>query len=202
MFKRAIAISVILLTLLIDQASKIWVKLSMTLGEDIPYLGDWARIHFVENEGMAFGLSFGGGIGKFLLTLFRLVAVLFIIYYIRQQVRNPKATKGFIICLSLILTGAIGNIVDSLFYGLLFNESTMTQVATMFPAQGYASIFHGRVVDMFYFPIYRGYLPDWIPVIHGRYMEFFPYIFNFADACITVGVFLVLIFQHKFFKED
>jgi signal peptidase II len=104
--------------------------------------------------------------------------------------------------LSLILTGAIGNIVDSLFYGVLFNESTMTQVATLFPDKGYASLFHGRVVDMFYFPIFRGYLPDWMPFVNGRYMEFFPYIFNFADAFITVGVFLVLIFQGRFFKED
>lgn len=202
MSKRAIAITVVLGSLIIDQASKIWVKLNMTMGEDIPYLGNWARIHFVENEGMAFGMSFGGGTGKFLLTLFRLFAVGFIIYFLRQQIKNPKAGKGFIVCLSLILTGAMGNIVDSLFYGVMFSESTFTDVAAFLPEQGYASLFHGHVVDMFYFPLFRGYLPGWMPLLHGRYVEFFPYIFNFADACITVGVAVVLLFQQRFFKED
>ena len=202
MSKKAIAVATIILSLIIDQASKIWVKLTMKSGDEFLYIGNWARIHFVENEGMAFGMSFGVGIGKFLLTLFRIIAVAFITYYHAQQIKDKKSSKGFVFALSLILVGAVGNIIDSIFYGQFFSHSE-GQVATLFPAGGgYASWFHGRVVDMFYFPIYRGILPNWIPFFGGKYFEFFQFIFNVADACITVGVFIILIFQKKFFKEE
>ena len=202
MSKKYIAILTVLLSLIIDQVSKVYVKLHMKLGDEIIYIHNWARIHFVENEGMAFGMSFGAGLGKLLLTVFRILAVAFIAYYLVQQVKNKKANKGFIFALSLILTGAVGNIIDSVFYGQIFTESTVTQVATLFPAKGYAGWLHGRVVDMFYFPMYRGVLPNWIPFFGGKYFEFFQFIFNVADACITVGVFIILIFQKSFFKEE
>ncbi|HRB92634.1 MAG TPA: lipoprotein signal peptidase [Chitinophagales bacterium] len=202
MSKKYIAILTVFISLIIYQVSKIYVKLNMKIGDDIPYIGNWARIHFVENEGMAFGMSFGEGMGKFLLTIFRIIAVGFISYYLVQQVKNKKASKGFIFALSLILTGAVGNIIDSIFYGQLFSESTPTQLATFLPEQGYANFFHGKVVDMFYFPMYGSILPKWIPFIGGKYYEFFQYIFNIADACITVGVSILLVFQKQFFKED
>lgn len=202
MSKKAIALLTIIISLVLDQLSKFWVKLSMRSGEEFSYIGNWARIHFVENEGMAFGMSFGAGMGKLMLTIFRIIAVLFITYYLTQQVKDKKSSKGFVFALSLILVGAVGNIIDSIFYGAIFSHSE-GQIATLFPATGgYADWFHGRVVDMFYFPMYRGILPDWIPFIGGKYFEFFQFIFNVADACITVGVFIILIFQKKFFKEE
>jgi signal peptidase II len=202
MSKKAIAILTVIISLVLDQIIKIWIKLNMQSGEEFSYIGNWARIHFVENEGMAFGMSFGAGIGKFLLTFFRIIAVAFITYYLVQQVKNKKSSKGFVFALALILTGAVGNIIDSIFYGHIFSHSE-GQIATLFPAQGgYASWFHGKVVDMFYFPIYRGILPDWIPFFGGKYFEFFQFIFNVADACITVGVAIILIFQKSFFKEE
>ena len=180
MSKKAIAILTVFLSLLIDQVSKIWVKLTMQHGESFNYIGTWARIHFVENEGMAFGVSFGAGIGKFLLTLF-----------------------GFIFALSLILAGAVGNIIDSIFFGRIFSDS-FGHVATLFPKNGgYASWFHGRVVDMLYFPIITdARFPMWLPKLGGSKFEFFPFIFNVSDACITIGVFIILIFQKKFFVEE
>jgi len=204
MSKKSIAILTVVLSLILDQATKIWVKLNMRIGDadSFSYIGNWARIHFVENEGMAFGMSFGAGLGKFLLTLFRIIAVGFITYYLAQQIKDKRASKGFVFALALILTGAVGNIVDSIFYGQFFSASSETQIATLFPAHGYASWFHGRVVDMFYFPIYRGILPNWIPFAGGKYFEFFQFIFNIADACITIGVAIILIFQKQFFKEE
>jgi signal peptidase II len=136
-----------------------------------------------------------------LLTLFRIIAVAFITYYLAQQIKDKKSSKGFVFALSLILVGAVGNIIDSIFYGQFFSHSE-GQVATLFPAGGgYASWFHGRVVDMFYFPIYRGILPSWIPFFGGKYFEFFQFIFNVADACITVGVFIILIFSKEIFQR-
>jgi signal peptidase II len=202
MSKKAIAIATVVISLVIDQVTKFWVKLTMLSGDEFAYIGNWARIHFVENEGMAFGMSFGVGMGKFLLTFFRIIAVGFIAYYLSQQIKNKNASKGFVFALALILTGAMGNIVDSIFYGQIFSESTATQVATLFPVKGYESWFHGRVVDMFYFPIYRGTLPNWIPFMGGKYFEFFQFIFNIADACITIGVAIILIFQKQFFREE
>jgi len=204
MTKKNIAILTVVLSLLIDQASKIWVKLSMTLGESIPYIGDWARIQFVENEGMAFGMSFGVGLGKFLLTMFRIVAVFFITYYLTKIVKEKNSSKGFVFSLSLILAGAVGNIIDSIFYGKIFTDS-LGRVATLFPQQGYAGWFHGKVVDMLYFPILQpGVIkwPSWIPGVGGQWIEFFPFIFNVSDACITVGVILILLFQKRFLQEN
>ena len=202
MSKKVIAVLTIVLSLVIDQVTKIWVKLTMQSGDEFSYIGNWARIHFVENEGMAFGMSFGAGMGKFLLTFFRIIAVGFISYYLAQQIKDKKSSKGFVFALSLILVGAIGNIIDSIFYGHIFSHSD-GQVAKLFPlGGGYSSWFHGRVVDMFYFPIYRGILPNWIPFFGGKFFEFFQFIFNVADACITIGVFIILIFQKKFFKEE
>lgn len=202
MSKKTIAILTIVISLVIDQASKIWVKLTMRSGDEFMYIGDWARIHFVENEGMAFGMSFGAGFGKLMLTVFRIIAVFFITYYLSQQIKDKKSSKGFVFALSLILVGAVGNIIDSIFYGQIFSHSE-GQIATLFPAEGgYAKWFHGRVVDMFYFPIYRGILPEWIPFFGGKFFEFFQFIFNVADACITVGVAIILLFQKQFFKEE
>ncbi|HMV13896.1 MAG TPA: lipoprotein signal peptidase [Chitinophagales bacterium] len=202
MSKKTIAILTIVISLVIDQASKIWVKLTMRSGDEFMYIGNWARIHFVENEGMAFGMSFGAGFGKLMLTVFRIIAVFFITYYLSQQIKDKKSSKGFVFALSLILVGAVGNIIDSIFYGQIFSHSE-GQIATLFPAEGgYAKWFHGRVVDMFYFPIYRGILPEWIPFFGGKFFEFFQFIFNVADACITVGVAIILLFQKQFFKEE
>jgi len=202
MSKRAIAWLTIILSLVIDQASKIWVKLTMQSGEEFRYIGDWARIHFVENEGMAFGMSFGGGYGKLMLTVFRIIAVSFLSYVLAQQIKLQKSSKLYIFCLAMILAGALGNIIDSVFFGQIFSHSE-GQVATLFPeGGGYAGWFHGRVVDMFYFPMIKGTWPTWVPFVGGEYFEFFRYIFNVSDACITVGVALLLIFQHKFFPSE
>jgi signal peptidase II len=202
MSKRSIAWLTIALSLLADQASKFWVKLTMHSGDEFSYIGHWARIHFVENEGMAFGMSFGVGMGKFMLTFFRILAVIFISVYLSKQIRSRQASKGFVFALALILAGAVGNIIDSIFYGQIFSHSE-GQIATLFPREGgYAGWFHGRVVDMLYFPLFHGTWPKWMPGMGGDYFEFFRFIFNVSDACITIGVFVILIFQKKFFKEE
>ncbi len=202
MSKRLIAYLTIALSLIIDQATKIWVKLTMKSGDEFNYIGEWARIHFVENEGMAFGMSFGAGMGKFLLTFFRIIAVIFISYYLRKQITSAKSSRFFVFAMALILAGAIGNIIDSIFFGQIFSHSE-GQVATLFPADGgYAGWFHGRVVDMFYFPLIKGVFPGWVPVWGGESFEFFRFIFNISDACITVGVALILLFQKRFFEEE
>ena len=173
----------------------------MYLGQEYFILGDWFRIHFTENEGMAFGMKLGGDYGKLLLSLFRIGAVSFIGYYLYTIIKENQP-KGLIISISLILSGALGNIIDSVFYGVFFTDSTM-QVATFLPnGGGYSSWFHGKVVDMFYFPVVSGYFPDWVPFWGGEYYQFFRPVFNVADAAITVGVFLILLFQKSFFLEE
>lgn len=173
----------------------------MYLGQEFLVIGDWFRIHFTENEGMAFGMKLGGHYGKLLLSLFRIVAVGFIAYYLFSIVR-ARQPVGLVISISLILAGALGNIIDSVFYGVLFSDST-TQVARFLPEEGgYAPWFHGRVVDMFYFPLFSGFFPEWLPFWGGEYFQFFRPVFNIADASITIGVFLILIFQKKFFREE
>lgn len=188
---------IIVLSLLIDQVLKIWVKTHFALGEELPLLGDWCKLHFIENEGMAFGISFGNQIGKLLLSIFRVVIVGGLIYYVWKLIRKGTANSLVISVLALIIAGALGNIIDSMFYGIIFNESTPYAAAQLFPPDGgYAPFFYGKVVDMFDFPLFL--IPEGFPVFGGTY--FFPAIFNFADCCVTVGIILMLIFNKKFFK--
>jgi len=171
----------------------------MTLYEQIPILGNWAIIHFVENEGMAFGLNLPGDYGKIILSIFRLIASVAIIFYIRHLI-NINAHTGLIITLSMILAGAMGNIFDSAFYGLIFDESTPVTVATIFPeGGGYASFLHGNVVDMLYFPVIKGNYPEWFR--SGQSFIFFRPVFNIADSSITLGVFIILFNQKRFFSH-
>lgn len=196
-------ILIVLVVLILDQALKIWVKTNMQLYDEFYILGlEWARIYFIENEGMAFGITFGGKFGKLALSLFRLVAIGFLIYLIDRLVRD-KEPFGLLICFALILAGATGNILDSAFYGLIFSASPVHGgYATMFPAEGgYASILHGRVVDMFYFPIIDTRWPDWIPFWGGNRFRFFQPVFNLADTSITIGVVSILLFYRSFFRK-
>ena len=197
---------VMFIVLLFDQVLKIWVKTNMSLGQEIPVIGKWFNLLFIENEGMAFGWLGSGGIVKLVLSLFRIVAVvvLFIIIF-RLSKRNIKF--GVLFGLSLITAGAMGNIIDSVFYGRIFSESSFTQVATLFPdGGGYAGWLHGRVVDMLYFPIIdiakenATWLPNFFFGPDGHFIFFRP-IFNFADAAITIGVFYMLLFQWKWLKS-
>jgi len=193
----------IVLILIADQALKFYIKTHYTLGEEHNVLGSWFRLHFVENEGMAWGLKFGGGLGKILLTLFRLLAVILGTFYLRDIIRKNYHT-GFIICAALIYAGAFGNLIDSMFYGLIFNSSNPFTVATFFPpGGGYSAFFHGQVVDMLYFPIIHTTYPSWFPVAswRGQEFEFFSPVFNLADASISVGVIALLIWQKKFFPK-
>ncbi len=175
----------------------------MYLDESIPVFGDWFFIHFIENPGMAFGLEFGGVAGKLFLSIFRLVAIGFIAYYLRNLIRD-KANRGLIFSVSLVLAGAAGNMIDSAFYGLIFSESPRftPELATMFPADGgYAGFLRGKVVDMFYFPIIDGTWPSWVPFLGGDRFQFFRPVFNVADSAISVGMGLILINQKRFFKS-
>lgn len=191
---------IIFLVLLFDQALKFWVKTNMMLGEEIR-IADWFIIHFTENNGMAFGLELQGEFGKLALSLFRIVAVTAIGYYLFKISKDKKTHPAFLVSLSLIFAGALGNIIDSAFYGMIFSESDF-RVASFLPAEGgYATFLHGKVVDMFYFPVIKGYLPDWVPVWGGDYFIFFRPIFNIADSSITIGVIVMLLFQKKIFAK-
>lgn len=191
------ALLVILGVLIIDQTLKIWIKTNLTMDEEIHVFSDWFILHFTENPGMAFGMEFGGEYGKLMLTLFRILAVGGLSYYLYTQIKE-KARIGFIICLAMITAGAAGNIIDSIFYGVIFSESSHYQLATMFPEEGYSSLFHGKVVDMLYMPVYKGYLPEFLG---GDYFIFFRPIFNIADASISLGVFFILLFQRRYFPS-
>ena len=200
MLKRSLAI--VLLVLLADQALKIWVKLGFFYDSAISILGDKGYLHFIENRGMAFGMEFGGEWGKLLLTLFRIAAVTGIGYSLYRMIQRGAST-GLVVSVSLILAGALGNIIDSTFYGVLFSESSPFEKAVMFPADGgYAPLLHGAVVDMFYFPLWEGRLPGWLPVWGGEHFVFFRPVFNIADAAITVGVVLFVLSQRGVKEED
>lgn len=185
--------------LLLDQIVKFWVKTHMYLGEEIR-LADWAIIHFTENNGMAFGMEFGGEYGKVFLTSFRLLFVVAIFFYL-QKVVKEKANKLYIYCIAMVIAGAAGNIIDSVFYGKIFNGSEF-QIASFMPDQGYASWMHGRVVDMFYFPVLSGHFPSWFPVWGGDEFIFFRPVFNVADASISVSVILMILFQKRIFNLE
>ena len=192
---------IILTVLLIDQALKFWIKTNMYLGQEYRIAGDWFIIHFTENNGMAFGLEFAGEYGKLFLSLFRIVAVFGIGWYLSRLVIE-KAHPLLITSMSLILAGAIGNIIDSAFYGIIFSASDF-RLAEFLPADGgYSSLLHGKVVDMFYFPIIQNaHFPSWFPIWAGEEFEFFRPVFNFADASISTGVITLFIFQKKFFSD-
>lgn len=182
--------------IVLDQVVKISVKTTMTLGESHNVLGDWFRWCFIENEGAAFGMSLGGEWGKLALSLFRLVAIGALVWFI-GKLRRTDAPTGVVVGFALILAGAVGNMIDSAFYGVIFSESTFTSVAQLFPeGGGYAPFLHGKVVDMLYFPLFH--FPDWMPLVGGEL--FFSPVFNFADSYITIAVFYLIIFHWRYFK--
>ncbi|WP_308226202.1 lipoprotein signal peptidase [uncultured Prevotella sp.] len=189
-----IAVIIIAAILIVDQIIKIEVKTNMSLGEALR-ITDWFYIEFIENNGMAYGMTF---INKLVLSLFRMFAICGIGWYIWRVVKSGLFSKGYIVCLSMVLAGATGNLIDCLFYGLIFNASTPFNVAHFVPfGEGYSTFLHGRVVDMFYFPIIHTQWPDWVPVWGGDDFVFFSPVFNFADSCISVGVVLLLLFFRK-----
>lgn len=190
----------IILILFIDQALKIWVKTHLEIGQEIYLFGNWSILHFIENNGMAFGMEMGGKTGKFILSIFRIIAISGIGWFLSSLIKK-KANTGLILAVSAIMAGAIGNIIDSAFYGMIFSES-YNQPAILFPpGGGYSSFLHGRVVDMFYFPVINTQWPDWSPFRPGESFVFFRPVFNIADSSITCGVFSILLFQKKMFRE-
>ncbi|MDX9930712.1 MAG: lipoprotein signal peptidase [Bacteroidales bacterium] len=201
MSKGTKAILLVLLTLVADQILKIWVKTTFVLGEQIPLIGNRITLHFIENNGMAFGMEMGGATGKIILTLFRIAAACAIAWYLSTLVRKNVPT-GFILSIAAILAGALGNIIDSMFYGMIFSES-FYQPATMFPeGGGYSSFMQGRVVDMFYMPVINTSWPEWSPFRPGESFIFFRPVFNIADAAITTGVISIIVFQKRFFAHE
>ncbi len=189
-----IAVIIVAAILIVDQIIKIEVKTNMSLGEALR-ITDWFYIEFIENNGMAYGMTF---INKLVLSLFRMFAICGIGWYIWRVVKSGLFSKGYIVCLSMVLAGAAGNLIDCLFYGLIFNASTPFNIAHFVPfGEGYSTFLHGRVVDMFYFPIIHTQWPDWVPVWGGDDFVFFSPVFNFADSCISVGVVLLLLFFRK-----
>jgi signal peptidase II len=202
---------IIILIIVADQALKIWIKTSHPTGEVVRVFGmDWFRLHFIENPGMAWGWKFGNEAGKMILTLFRLAAVIFGTWYLGRIVKQ-QYKKGFIICAALIYAGALGNLIDSMFYGMIFDkglhyDATLNDYVSYsgvaaFSSHGYSSFLHGSVVDMLYFPMIKSHFPSWFPFVGGDEFEFFSPIFNIADASISAGVITLLIFQKRFFKK-
>ncbi len=199
--RRSKSLAIIFLILIADQILKFWIKTTLSLGDEIVVFKDWFILHFVENNGMAFGFEFAGEYGKMFLSVFRILAVVAIGWYLSKLYKQKEIPFGFVASISLILAGAVGNIIDSLFYGMIFNHS-YGQVATLFPdGGGYAGLLHGRVVDMLYFPLLSGQYPRWFPIIGGNEFLFFRPVFNIADSSITVGIFSILIFYRKYFNK-
>ena len=193
-FKAWMAVAIVVAILLIDQIIKIEVKTNMTLGE-AKRVTDWFYIEFIENNGMAYGMKF---INKLVLSLFRLFAIGFISYYLAKIIKKNVAPLGYIVLIAMVLAGAAGNLIDCLFYGLIFDASTPFTVSQFVPfGEGYSTLLHGKVVDMFYFPIIQTTWPDWVPYFGGSEYVFFSPVFNFADACISVGVVALLLFYRK-----
>ena len=189
-------IALILSVLMLDQALKFWIKSNMIIGEEIRFF-DWFIIHFIENKGMAFGMEFGGEWGKYLLSVFRIIAIGGIAWYLKTLVKE-ETDKGVIMSVALVLAGAIGNMIDSAFYGMIFSHS-YGQIATLMEG-GYSGFLQGHVVDMFYFPIINSHFPEWLPIWGGDHFIFFRPVFNIADAAISVGVINILLFHRSFFK--
>lgn len=200
MSQRNKALLLIIAILIADQALKIWIKTHMIIGQEYHLFGNWGIIHFIENNGMAFGMEMGGKPGKFILSLFRIVAVFGIGWFLNSLIVR-KINDGLILAVSAILAGALGNIIDSAFYGMIFSES-LSQPAVLFPAGGgYSTFLHGKVVDMFYFPIINTQWPSWSPINAGETFVFFRPVFNIADSAITCGVLAILIFQKRMFRD-
>jgi len=204
---------IIILIVVADQALKIWIKTHYGLNESHQVIGSGFQLYFVENPGMAYGWKFGGNWGKMALTVFRMIAVIFGTWYLGKIIRE-KYHKGFIICAGLVYAGALGNLVDSCFYGMIFDKgmdpatnlynviaNDPNPYLARFSGKGYSSFLHGNVVDMLHFPVIRGHFPSWFPVWGGETFEFFRPIFNIADAAITTGVLTILVFQKRFFRQ-
>jgi signal peptidase II len=195
------AVLFIILILILDQVLKIWIKTTMVIGQEIHIFGRYGMLHFIENNGMAFGMEMGGKPGKLILSVFRIIAVFGIGWYLSTLVKK-NAHTGLLLAVSAIMAGAIGNIIDSAFYGMIFSESSYDQVAVLFPeAGGYSSFLHGRVVDMFYFPVIQTRWPEWSPINAGESFVFFRPVFNIADSSITCGVLSIILFQKRMFKD-
>jgi len=200
MSKKNLAILTVVLAILIDQISKIYVKTHFTLGEEVTVFSNWFILHFTENNGMAWGFEFGGKAGKLFLTIFRLIAVTVILYWLYKTIQR-NVSKWVIVAISLIFSGAIGNIIDSVFYGVIF-DSSAHKLATLFSENPYGEVLQGKVVDMLYFPMWEGVLPNWMPFIGGEYFTFFNAIFNAADSYITIGVVLLFLFNKEAFPKE
>lgn len=191
---------IVFIILLVDQLSKIYIKTNFVLGEEIKVFS-WFRIHFIENEGMAWGTVIPGTYGKLILTIFRLMVVPLIGYWLWDSIKNKQSSNYLIVAISLIFAGALGNIVDSVFYGVIFNDSAY-QLATLFSNKPYGHWLYGKVVDMLYFPLFEGNFPDWLPILGGQHFKFFNAIFNIADTAISTGVGILIVFNKKAFHQE
>jgi signal peptidase II len=190
----------ILLILIIDQILKIWVKTHMQIGDEIHIFGKRGMLHFIENNGMAFGMEMGGSIGKYILSIFRIIAIIGISWFLSSIIKK-NVNLGFVMAVSAILAGAVGNLIDSAFYGIIFSESYSAPAIMFPPGGGYSSFLQGRVVDMLYFPVIQTHWPEWSPLRPGESFIFFRPVFNISDSAITCGVISILIWQKKMFKD-